>query len=66
MSETATMAPSPEQGDDTRGETLPAGYQPSVAEEFMNPRQLAYFRSKLLRWKDDILNLKNLRSLCPL
>jgi DnaK suppressor protein len=55
MSETATMAPSPEQGDDTRGETLPAGYQPSVAEEFMNPRQLAYFRSKLLRWKDDIL-----------
>jgi DnaK suppressor protein len=30
-------------------------YQPTVGEEFMNPRQLAYFRKKLVAWKDDIL-----------
>jgi DnaK suppressor protein len=37
------------------GDDLPAGYRPSADEEFMNPRQLAYFRRKLLVWKDDIL-----------
>jgi len=31
------------------------GYKPSDAEDFMNERQLAYFRQKLLQWKDDIL-----------
>jgi DnaK suppressor protein len=31
------------------------GYQPSANEEFMNPLQLAYFRQKLLNWKDEIL-----------
>jgi len=31
------------------------GYRPSDAEEFMNERQLEYFRQKLLVWKDDIL-----------
>lgn len=36
-------------------ERLPAGYRPTVDEEFMNPRQLAYFRRKLLDWKDSIL-----------
>ncbi len=30
-------------------------YQPTEGEEFMNPRQLAYFRKKLVAWKDDIL-----------
>ncbi len=34
---------------------LPEGYRPSADEEFMNPRQLAYFRRKLLDWKDSIL-----------
>ena len=32
----------------------PYGYQPGANEEFMNPEQLAYFRRKLLNWKDDI------------
>lgn len=32
------------------------GYVPSDDEEFMNPRQQAYFRAKLLAWKDEILN----------
>jgi RNA polymerase-binding transcription factor len=30
-------------------------YRPSANEEFMNPGQLAYFRGKLLGWKDEIL-----------
>ncbi len=32
------------------------GYVPDDKEEFMNPRQRAYFRQKLLDWKDDILS----------
>ena len=35
---------------------LPDGYKPSVNEEFMNPKQLAYFRKKLLDWKNDLLH----------
>jgi DnaK suppressor protein len=31
------------------------GYRPSADEAFMNPRQQAYFRDKLLRWKEAIL-----------
>jgi DnaK suppressor protein len=31
------------------------GYRPSEDEEFMNDRQLEYFKKKLLRWKEDIL-----------
>ena len=30
-------------------------YKPSEDEEFMNPRQLEYFRNKLLTWKSEIL-----------
>ena len=32
-----------------------ADYRPTANEEFMNPSQLAYFRQKLLGWKDDII-----------
>jgi DnaK suppressor protein len=35
--------------------SLPHDYRPSPDEEFMNPRQLAYFRRKLLEWKESIL-----------
>lgn len=35
--------------------TLPPDYRPSDNEEFMNPRQLEYFRRKLLRWRQDLL-----------
>ena len=31
------------------------GYRPSADEPFMSLRQQAYFRTKLLRWKDAIL-----------
>ena len=30
-------------------------YRPTEDEEFMNERQLEYFKQKLLRWKEDIL-----------
>lgn len=35
---------------------LKDGYQPSSDEDFMNEKQLAYFRSKLLQWKNEILS----------
>ena len=35
---------------------LPATYRPSEDEEFMNPRQLEYFRQKLLRWRAELLS----------
>ena len=31
------------------------GYRPSPDEPFMNPRQQEYFRDKLLRWKEAIV-----------
>ena len=31
------------------------GYRPSANEDFMNVEQLAYFRRKLLTWKDGIV-----------
>lgn len=34
---------------------LPAGYRPTNDEPFMNPQQLAYFKKKLLDWKESIL-----------
>lgn len=34
---------------------LPVNYRPSETEEFMNPRQLEYFRQKLLRWRAELL-----------
>ncbi|HKW53026.1 MAG TPA: RNA polymerase-binding protein DksA [Stellaceae bacterium] len=35
--------------------TLPPDYRPSEEEDFMNPRQLEYFRQKLLRWRGELL-----------
>ena len=34
---------------------LAPGYRPSADEDFMSERQLAYFRRKLLDWRDSIL-----------
>jgi len=34
---------------------LDEDYRPSEDEEFMNERQVLYFKNKLLKWKDDIL-----------
>jgi DnaK suppressor protein len=35
--------------------TLPPDYRPTEDEPFMNERQRDYFRHKLLKWKDEIL-----------
>ena len=45
---------------------LPADYQPSADEEYMNPRQLEYFRRQLIRWREELMTeaqetLDNLR-----
>jgi DnaK suppressor protein len=34
---------------------LPANYRPLQREEYMNPRQLAYFRTKLQKWREDLV-----------
>jgi DnaK suppressor protein len=34
---------------------LPPGYRPSPNEPFMNPQQQAYFRAKLIVWREAIL-----------
>ena len=34
---------------------LPKGYKPSTDEEYMNPMQLEYFRQKLTKWRDDLI-----------
>lgn len=34
---------------------LPVGYKPSADEEYMNDLQLAYFRAKLINWKNELL-----------
>lgn len=35
--------------------TLPPDYRPAESEPFMNPKQREYFRQKLLRWREDLL-----------
>lgn len=35
---------------------LPEGYKPSEDEEYMNEMQLQYFREKLEKWREDLLN----------
>jgi len=34
---------------------LPAGYKPTEKEEYMNAKQLEYFRQKLTGWRKDLL-----------
>jgi DnaK suppressor protein len=41
--------------DDHTASEAAADYRPSPSEPFMNPRQQAYFRTKLLDWKSSIL-----------
>lgn len=40
---------------DVLAEAKISDYRPSEDEEFMNERQLEYFKNKLLAWKEDIL-----------
>jgi DnaK suppressor protein len=53
---TALKATSGENESDDGGSSIfDASYRPDPDEPFMNERQLAYFRRKLLDWKDSIL-----------
>jgi len=45
---------------------IPANYQPSLDEDYMNPQQLEYFRRRLISWRDELMQeaqetLDNLR-----
>lgn len=42
-------------GSGTDGLDLDPDYRPGEDEPFMNAKQLAYFRRKLLAWKEDIV-----------
>ncbi|MBI1273665.1 MAG: RNA polymerase-binding protein DksA [Alphaproteobacteria bacterium] len=35
--------------------TVPQNYKPTEKEAYMNPVMLAYFKQKLVKWKDEIL-----------
>ena len=44
---------------------IPEDYRPTEDEPFMSNRQRAYFRRKLLAWRDEILrSTKETRSIC--
>jgi len=34
---------------------LPKGYTPSTNEEYMNAKQLEYFKQKLITWRDELI-----------
>jgi DnaK suppressor protein len=34
---------------------LPKGYKPTEKEEYMSPKQLEYFRLKLLAWREELV-----------
>ncbi len=34
---------------------LPKGYKPTDKEEYMSPRQMDYFRNKLLTWREELV-----------
>ena len=34
---------------------LPEGYKPTAKEEYMNDKQLEYFRQKLLAWRNELI-----------
>ena len=39
--------------------TLPPNYKPKAKDEFMNELQQEYFRQKLLRWRNELLDEAN-------
>lgn len=44
---------------ETGGVNLTKDYSPTEDEPYMNPRQLEYFRSKLMGWRDHLLRESN-------
>ena len=53
------MAAADKQTKDVKAQnkvSLPADYKPSDKEEYMEPKQLEYFRQKLLHWRNELLD----------
>jgi DnaK suppressor protein len=44
-----------EKANGMASDDLDPSYRPSEKEAFMNEKQLAYFRAKLSKWRDDLL-----------
>ena len=44
---------------ETSSTILPPDYRPGEKEKFMNPVMLEYFRQKLLRWRQELLDESN-------
>jgi DnaK suppressor protein len=55
MAGVATQSDSKAKGNGHEEVELDPDYRPSDAEDFMNARQTAYFKAKLLSWKEEIL-----------
>jgi DnaK suppressor protein len=55
MAGVATRNEQKAQGNAQGDVELDPDYRPSDDEEFMNARQLAYFKARLLHWKEEIL-----------
>ncbi len=55
IKQTLTTALFAEQTSGRGDPKIPEGYRPSEDESFMSDRQRAYFRRKLLAWRDEIL-----------
>ena len=49
-----TLTPLTDQPAKTRG--YPDGYIPADQEDYMNPKQLAYFRDLLLGWRQELVS----------
>ena len=54
MATALNSTPNNRTGSEQR-DALDADYRPSADEEFMNSQQTAYFRQKLIDWKESIL-----------
>ena len=52
----APVKAAPKVKRDYKPAKLPAGYKPTVSEEYMNPQQQEYFRQKLLAWRASLMD----------
>ena len=55
MKSAANASSGSAEGERGGGAAVSEGYRPSDNEPFMNPRQRAYFRNKLVAWRAEII-----------
>jgi DnaK suppressor protein len=52
----AEQMPKPRKRESADGSVkLPPGYRPQPDEEYMSPKHLEYFRQKLVKWREDLI-----------